>query len=332
MSDYTIYALKAGDESFPPSVLFESLKSGEGRFGWSGAKTANLYELREKIAQYGWNSLDDDEKSSYSVAFLLNFKADDWDVYINMPHWGQCATAKVTGGYFWRYIDDDFNHRFPVDPASVFVFDRNDAIVHPALSARLKLQGRYWRIYLQEEFEALVKAQKTGLSGTLRTPKANLAFLTQEIRPLLVGITERIHHTHPNSALEALLATTLHHVPGVKEVRWQGGAGDHGADILVIFESGLPIVGLQQQRTCVIQVKSFEGEHWDTKAVTDIRRAFEYYPEAAMGLIVSTSTSSTESLDSELEKLREETGKPVSLLIGADVATFFMRFGLQLPA
>jgi hypothetical protein len=329
MKDYTIYALK-GDADWCDSVV-SSLNQGEGRFGWSYIENADLYHLKSRIAASGWDSLSNEEKDCYQ-SFLFDIKTDDYVVYINVPEWSKCTVARVTGPYFWRFDDDDFNHRFPVDPQSVFIFDRNDAVVHPALSARLKLQGRYWRIYLKEEFEALSKALKSGKSGKPRTIKTNIAFLVREIQPLLSNITEKIHHTHPNYDLEALLAETLKSVPGVKEVKWQGGAGDHGADVLVVFESGLPIPGLQQQSTCVIQVKSFEGDHWDTKAVSDIRRAFDQYPEAQMGLIVSTASSSTEALDKALDKIREETGKPVSLLIGADVAAFLLRFGGQLLA
>ena len=97
--------------------------------------------------------------------------------------------------------------------------------------------------------------------------------------------------------------------------------------MVVEFESGIPVPGLQRPRRCVVQVKSLEGEHWDTKAVDDIRRAFESYPEAEMGLIVSTAASSTREFDEALDKLREDTKKPVSLLIGADLARFFLRFG-----
>ena len=66
---------------------------------------------------------------------------------------------------------------------------------------------------------------------------------------------------------------------------------------------------------------------WDTKAVDDIDRAFDYYPEAEMGLIVSTAIASTEAFESALERLREKTKKPVSLLIGTDLAAFLLRFG-----
>lgn len=329
MTDYTIYAIK-GDSDWCDAVC-SSLKEGEGRFGWSYIESANLNDLRSRIESDGWNSLTDDEKECYQY-FLLELKADDFVVYINIPEWGKCTLARVTGPYVWRYEDEDFNHRFPVDQNSVMVFDRNDSVVHPSLSARLKLQGRYWRIYLKDEFEALIKGLRSGSAGQLRSSKTNIAFLAQEIQPLLVNITEKIHHTHPNYDLETLIAETLRSVPGVKEVKLQGGAGDHGADVLVVFESGLPVPGLQQQRICVVQVKSFEGEHWDIEAVNDIRRAFEHYPEAELGLIVSTASSSTENLDRALDQVREETGRPVSILIGADVAAFLLRFGGQLSA
>ncbi len=185
---------------------------------------------------------------------------------------------------------------------------------------------------MKEEFEALITKYKEGASGTQRTAKTNIDFLFKEIKPLLEQITEKIHHTHPSSALEVPVAETLKKVLGVKEVTLQGGAGDHGADIIITFETGLPISGFQQQKTCVVQVKSFEGEHWDTQAIEDIKRAFSHYPEAEMGLIVSTARSSSTSFDEELEKLREKTGKPISLLIGQDVATFFLRFGSQILA
>lgn len=320
-----IYAIKGDPES--RDLLLSSLQSGEGRFGWSYIVNADLRTLRAKL-QAG-QSLSDEERACYQP-FLLEIKKADYIIYINVPTWGQCTAARVTGEYFWRHGDPDFNHRFPVDPESVATFDRNDALVHPALSSRLKLQGRYWRIYLEREFGALMKSLKAGSTGKLRTHDINLSLLASEMLPHLSEITRAIHHTHPNYDLEILMEQVLKRVPGVKEVRLQGGAGDHGADLIVVFESGLPIPGLEEQRVCVVQVKSFEGYHWDTKATTDIRRAFERYPDAELGLIVSTADASTTALGEELEKLRRETGKHVGLLIGSDVATLLLRFSADL--
>jgi len=322
----TIYALKGSTDWC--DIMLE-LKQGIGRFGWSYIPTADLRVLKKKIESDGWDSLTDDEKDCYQP-FLLDFRPGDYVIYINVPEWGKCTVAKVTSEYQWKFEDKDFNHRFSVDPASIYVFNRNDAFVHPALSSRLKLQGRWWRIYLQDEFNNLLKSLGKGTKSIQRSPQANLGFLSSEIQPLLLGITQHIHHTHPNYDLEGLLAEIFKNVPGVTDVYWQGGAGDHGADLLVNFDEGLSIPGLEKKSTLVVQAKSYEGNHWDTKAINDIKRAFEHYPQASMGLIVSTADSITASVENELDKLREDSGKPVALLVGADVASFVLKYGKKL--
>lgn len=326
--DYTVYALKGNSEWFD---ILSSLKNGEGRFGWGYVESANLQELQQRVQANGWDSLSEDEKDCYQP-FLLDIKAGDYVIYINIPEWGKCTVAKVTGEYEWRFEDEDFNHRFPVDPHSIHTFDRNDASVHPALRSRLKLQGRWWRIYLQDEFNELLRILEKGLTPTERTSETNLQFMSTEIEPFLLEITRKIHRTHPNYDLEGLIAEVFKKVPGVTDVLWQGGSGDHGADLLVTFEGGLPIPGLESQSLLVVQVKSYEGEHWDTRAVEDIKRAFEHYPEASMGLIISTADSMAEPVEQALDRLREESGKPVAVLVGQDVAALLLRYGAKLLA
>lgn len=143
---------------------------------------------------------------------------------------------------------------------------------------------------------------------------------------MLDQITDKIQRTHPNYALETLLARVYKRVPGVIDVRQQGGAGDHGADILVTLEDRHPLMNNVEHRLCVVQIKSFEGEHWDTRAAKDICRAFDQYPDATSGLIVSTARRSAPTLEAEIERIQRETGKPVSLLIGPDVAIFVLRY------
>ena len=118
----------------------------------------------------------------------------------------------------------------------------------------------------------------------------------------------------------------LGRVPGVKAVHRQSGRSDHGADLLVEFEDSF-IPGLVRRDILVVQVKSFAGEHIDTRAVEDIERAFKYHHDATMGLIVSTAESAGVELRNRLDQLQEESGKPVALLIGADLAAFVLRFG-----
>lgn len=324
MSDYTIYALKNSTDRDRDAITYNSLQEGVGRFGWSYVKTADLKTLQARIDD--GDNLKKEEWDCYHP-FLLSIEENDYVVYINIPEWGKCTLARVAGPYFWSHEDDDFNHRFSVDPKSVREFDRNDAIVHPQLSRKLKLRGRWWHIYdLHDEFELLIESLERGEEGKPSTPETNIDWLKKDI---LSDITKKLQRTHPGSQLEPPIAGIFRNVPGVKEVQEQGGPGERGADLRVIFEWEVPILGIQEQRTCVVQVKSFEGEMEETKAVSQIREALQYW-DADMGVIVSTASSGSETLDTALEQLRQETGKPVSLLIGEDVAAFLLRFGSQL--
>jgi len=326
MTNRTVYALKGSPEW--AANIHESLKKGEARFGWSYVESADLRKLAERIATKGWKHLNPDEQACYKH-FLLGVAEGDYLVYINVPTYGQCTLARVTKPYYWRWETEDFNHRLGVDPASVKTFGRNDNIVHPALAARLKLQGAWWRIYADPEFDLLLAHLDKGTKTVPSTPADNLAHLAQAIDPRLLDITKQVQHTHPNYSLERLLEEVFKNVPGVKEVHRQGGAGDKGADLLIVVEEG-HVLTTPKQTTCVVQVKSYTNQHSDTQAVEDIRRAFKNFPQAGAGIIFSTAESAGPELDTALEKLRTELNKPVKLIIGAEVALFILRYGAHL--
>jgi Restriction endonuclease len=328
-----VHALRADEWE---NEVYVSLKKGVGRFGWSFMRDAagqslgdaDLRRLKGKIDANGWSSLTADEQDRYQ-AFLLELKEGDWVVYVNVPRYGRCTLARVTGPYYWDHnapADEDFNHRFLVDPTSVRDFDRNDVIVQPRLAARLKLQGRHWHIYAISEFQDLIRDLDRDLPPQRRNSQTNANLLRRKVEPLLAGITKQVQHTNPNYDFEGLLKLVFDQMSSVRNVTLQGGAGDHGADLLVEFEDGLPYP-LQMQHTCVVQAKSYEGTMWSLRAVDDIRRAFERHPEADMGLIVSTAEASTPEFEKALMDLRERSGKRVGFLIGADVARFILRYG-----
>lgn len=325
----TIYALKAPDRSADVEKVYKSLLEGEGRFGWSNLKTGDLYQLRSRIETHGWHSLTEREQDCYHE-FLLKVRKNDYVVYVNVPEWGKCTVAQVDGPYYWRWEPDDFNHRFPVEYATVQSFDRNSEVVPAKLSARLKLRGRWWRVNTEEEFQELLIRLAEGDGSAPRSWRTNLRELSTKIRPLFGQISEQIHNTHPRKDLEELIEQVFQRVPGVRKVeRLQGGA-DRGADLLVDFEF-VPIPGLVQTQALAVQVKSFSGTHDDTGAVDDLQRAFEYYERRGraidMGLVVSTASEPGYALIQAADKLCEQSGKPVSVLVGPDLVEFFFRYG-----
>ena len=327
-----IYAIKGSDNPADVELVHRSLLEGEGRFGWSYVESADINRLRARIAANGVESLSDEERKCYHE-FLLRIQKDDYVVYVNVPNWGECTLARVTGPYTWRWETDDFNHRFPVDRESVQSFDRNSEAVPPTLSARLKLPGRWWQVYAEEDFDKL-RARLSEREGSApKSWRSNLRELSSKLRPLFGQIAEQIHDTHPRKDLEELIEKLFEHVPGVRSVDRLQGRADFGADLLVEFEF-VPIPGLVRRQTLAVQVKSYTGTHEDTDAVDDLRRAFEHYDAHSqtvdMGLVVSTATQSGDSLIRAADKLSEQSGKPVAILMGHDLAEFFLQHGAQL--
>ena len=236
-----IFALRAPDDAEDVKKIYRSLQGGEGRFGWSYAESADLRQLDKRIRQNGWDSLNDEERDCYQH-FLLSICPNDYVVYINVPSDGQCTAAKVTGCYEWRFEDDDFNHRLAIDASSLEEFHRDDAIVHPYLSSRLKLQGRWWTVGAEPEFRSLLRQLEEKQEPRPKTPAVFLSYLRIEVGKHLDRIAAGVHHTYPGKYLEELIAATLKRVPGVKQVEHMKGRADHGADLEVEIETIPPLV------------------------------------------------------------------------------------------
>ena len=316
----TIFALKAPPCPEQVEEINRSLQGGEGRFGWSYVESADLRQLADRIERNGWDSLNNDEKDCYrGQEFLLSICPNDYVVYVNMPSDGRCTVARVTGCYEWRYEDNDFNHRFAIDVGSLHGFDRNGAHVHPHLSVRLKLPGRWWKVRAEPEFRDLLNVLEGGAEEHRpRTPEDSLFYLQKEAKEHLDQIADRIHHTYPRKDLEELIAATLKRVPGVKQVVHMQGRADRGADLEVEIET-IPLL----VQKLVVQVKSYEGEISVTRAVEDIANKID---DADMGLIVSTATSVSADFRAAMDNLKDKTGKPVELLYGSELAHFVLKY------
>jgi len=313
-----VYALKVDDGW--TWLVKESLCSGEGRFGWSYVETADLHALRHRISVDGWNSLDSEERDCYQES-LLFLDRGDYVVYVNVPEWGQCTLAEVTGKYYWRWADNDLNHRFPVDRESVRSFDRNDAMVPPALRARLKLRGRCCRVHAEEEFRRLAEALRRGVRPAPLTRAHNPYNLTDETQPFLPIVSDKIRHLGPRSDLETLVEQVFRRVPGVRSVTRRAAVRGRGADLVVELEVG-SIAQLVQ--TLVVQVRPDAGALGQLFAADDIRQALGAYG-ADMALIVCPAEDRDPAVESELDRLREDTMKPVALLLGDELAAFLVR-------
>jgi hypothetical protein len=328
-NDYQIFALKTDSEEndYWKPRLFESLRNGKARFGWSYAKDGDLLLIKQKLSSGGWQHLSEDEKGCWKAGFLLEVKKGDYLIYINMPVYGKCTIVQVDGPYEWDSWDRDFNHCLKINPGTLKVFDRNDKGVDASLSRRLKLQGKYWKIYLKKEFEGLLSKIEAGsLTGELSTENDRLQSLLEDISPFLKKISERVQHHHPEKKLEELVGLVLNKIPEVKNVERKSGPADLGADVVFEFETGLPFGRLEKVEKCAVQVKSYQGVLGYPKAIQDIENAFASDDSFTCGLIISTALEMSKEFENELDRLHDRTKKPVGVLVGEELSKWLIKY------
>ena len=318
--DTAIWAFNKVDEPQDRQLIYESVRNGKSRFGWSSLDTNDL--------------LDDNnywKKENGRQRRLLEVKPGDWIVHRNTPEGGQFIAARVTSEYQFdeglQCSDErtDFRHCFEVDKDTIIEFDPHDPNVLPTV--RLNQRQRLERIYEVADFLASIDNLKEGAvemgEGESREGHHLRAKTGKELLPLA---TQLIHKTHKSKNLEGFLAQVFKKIPGVKEIKehGKGGGTDHGADLIVRMLD--PLLGLE--RTIIVQVKSYEGEHHHLGAVEQVKTGIEEFDGDA-GMIITTAEG-TEELEDEIERISKEIDRPITLLAGREVSGFVIKHAPEL--
>lgn len=307
----TVWAFNWTDDAEKRELVYGSLKNGKSRFGWSWLEEHNLLLKDNWTKQHG------------KQLFLLQITPDDWIVHVNTPQWGKCVAARVTSSYsFDTGLNGDFRHYFDVDKESIVEFDRNDENVLP--SVNLKPRGRYQRVYAVDDFVQSIENLRTGRVHLDPGESRQGHHLKDKTEEYIRGIPRWLHKTHRGKDLEHFLEVLFRRIPGVTDVRPNGFGWrtDHGADLIVTMSQS---VGgyLQLSRRIVVQAKSYEGEHWETDAVRQIKEAVRHF-DADGGMIVTTAEK-TDALEQAIDEACKEVKKPIELLAAEDLSRFIIK-------
>lgn len=310
----TIWAFNKADDDEVREMIYKSVKAGKSRFGWSQKDEHNL-NLRDNWSDWHAKQL-----------FLLQVQPGDWIVHINIPIRGRCIAAKAVKGYGF---DDglqckwgpDFRHYFEVDTSSVVEFDRNDQNIHP--SVNLNPRRRYQRIHAADEFLASIENLQQQTVNLREGQTREEYHLKEHTDKYLAEISQLIHQMYRRQNLERFIAKVLRRVPGIIDVDENGfGWGsDYGADLIVTMS--MSVGNLQFERRIVVQVKSFEGSHKDTKAVDQVVQGIQRYGADA-GMIFTTGVTS-EELEACIQEAYTKFECEIDLIAGDDLARFVIR-------
>ena len=319
MSDVRVWAFNKPDTEEKVGLLYKSVREVKSRFGWSWKNNHNLKIDQENNWRNNWT------EEHPRQLFLLSIRPSHWIVHIHMRSDGRCVAARVVSEYgFDEGINtsdgQDFRHFFQIDVESIVEFERSSNKVHSAVN--LYPRQRYHRVYAVEEFISSIEAIKDReieIEGSRERHD-----LLNETDKILEQIPRLIHRTHRGKKLESFLAEVFRKIPGVSDVKENGSSWgtDHGADLIVTTSTS--VGRLEIENTIVVQVKSYQGDVSDTRAVDQIKGAIEHY-KARAGMIITTGER-TETLGNAVANAGSELGCDIELLAGKELAQFVIRY------
>ena len=310
----TVWAFNRATDDDARQSVYQSVKRGKSRFGWSSEDEHNL-------------KLTDNWSENHSKQlFLLQIRNGDWIVHVNTPSWGRCVAARVVSEYgFDEGLDvrwgKDFRHCFEIDVETIVEFNRRDPNVLP--SVNLNPRYRYQRVYKSEDFLKSIDNLKQNVINLNAEESKEEFHLKDGTNRYLSEIARLIHETHKSKRLEPFLAKVFRKIPGVVNVDENGSGwrSDHGADLIVTMRS--PLGHLEIENKIIVQIKSFSGSHNDVGAVDQVKAGIEKFNGTA-GMIITTAQK-TEKLENKIRETSEAIDRPIDLLAADDVAMFVLK-------
>ena len=176
-------------------------------------------------------------------------------------------------------------------------------------------------MYCEEEFIDSLALLKDDSENTL-------SFFGKEANEVFCEFAKKIQRNYPGKSLEHFIAKVFHNVLGVFSVKENGSGfkSDYGADLIITYKNGIADFGSEE--LMVVQIKSYEGEIWNTQAADQIKTALSYFG-ASSGLIITTAKSTT-AIEEAVSLLSQEVGNSVYLLAGEELARFVLTYGMDL--
>lgn len=287
-------------------------------------------ELQQGIARFGnWDqtkSLKDEWYGAHQA--LLRVKPGDWIVYVNMPSYGQCTTARVVNDYKWddgisvNYGNgNDFGNHFNIDKETLLTFNRRDNNVVP--SVNLEPRRRIQRVHQKQDFFTSLSNLKLNKHKDIEANDRSVIHIQEKANALLEPFTILIQQMNKSKELERLLHRVFEQIPNTTAVlNGFGWKSDFGADLLVEFQS--PINSINITKKIVVQVKSYENKISDFNAIDQIIIGISKY-EADGGLLFTTAEM-TETLENYIVEKAEEHKTNIDVIAGTDVVRFILRY------
>ena len=321
-----VWVLKTTDKDTgqPVAGVFEELKAGQARMGWSWADKLDLRVIWEKLKQ--GNPLDKEQKEAKRcLNFLRYVNLGDYIIYPHQPKRGQFSVVKITGEY--DYSDatgglggDDFRSFRPCSLETPSPVGMRDKIVLPTLYYRLGRPGRFSQVHDSKPFFDFLKALPEAGQQQDDSISANIKRIYKNLGEPLPGM---LKDEFPRQDLSRKLCPKLFERMGYACVV-QEGRYEAGSDLIVTVHSPLlPGDGF----TVGVQTFAFEGDVTEASLKTKLEQLLDGWETNSLdsGVLLTTGKCIDEAKALIDKHNEDDPDRPVYLIEGDELAELFLQ-------
>ena len=319
------YVVKTVHEGQPFPGVFDELKAGRARIGWSYEDNLDLRVLHDKIEQ--GKPLDEDQQDARRcLGFLTRVNPEDYLIYPHQPDRGQFSVVQVKGEYDYSTQKDgleedfrSFRHCLLKTPNPV---DMYDEIVPSQLRQRLGRPGRFSEVY--DTSALFIFLDHLPEQGRLQDD-SNRASVKRIHDGLREKLPEAIHREFSGADLSRRFCAELFERMGYRpeKVKMQEGPAEAGSDVVVDVNHPL----LPDEFRIGVQVFSFEGTVEEWALQRKLKQLLWGWEENSLdyGILLTTGCCSETAKTALRNHNKKNPDRLVRLIEGDELADLFLK-------
>lgn len=232
MNEKSVFVVRAVDSWLPRPCVYEELKNGRARIGWSSEDCQDLRLLKKVI-----NDRDPlnnhQQESKRCLRFLTAVKPGDFFIYPHQPNRGQFSVVEIKGDYYYSPSNQDLEGNFrsyrPCSLTTKNPIDIHDEIVPSQLRFRLGRPGRFSKISDTEIFWRFLR--KIDDAGTIENQSSHER-VKRIYEELKVPLSNELYREFSQTDLSRRFCHELFNKMGYS-AEIQEGPAEAGSDVVV---------------------------------------------------------------------------------------------------
>ena len=314
------FVVKTVNNWQPVLGVFNELKAGRARIGWSWLDNLDLRLLLEKIEQE--KPLDGNEQAARRcLGFLTRVKSEDYLLYPHQPDRGKFSVVQVTGEYDYS-TDEDFRSFRPCSLKTPKPVDMYDAIVPSQLRHRLGRPGRFSQVY--DTAPLLKFLEDLPRQGDCKTTSNQMSKMSlQRIhKDLREKLPKALHREFSRADLSRqfcrVLFERMGYTPEVQE-----GPYEAGSDVVVTVANPL----LYGEFRVGVQVFSYNEDVQESALQTKLDQLLRGWATNSLdyGVLLTTGRCSEAAVAALRDHNEKDSKRLVRLIEGNDLADLFLQ-------